>query len=432
MNEKRQLLVVGGGGREHALAWACEKSPLVERVLVAPGNGGIARENRRAVEVMDFDGIARLARKERIDCVIVGPEPSLVGGLVDYLAAAGIKAFGPSARAARLEGSKIYMKSFCTDNAIPTAAWRWADSYAQAAGIIPVWCHMNHGVAPVIKADGLCGGKGAVVPDTLEEAYAAAQAMLRGDAPYGAAGRRIVIEDRLIGPECSIMALCAGLDYRLLPPSRDHKRARSGNKGPNTGGMGGYSPLPDVDEALLRQICERIIEPTLYGMSYFENAPFYGMLYANLILTADGPYVLEFNVRFADPETQFVLPRIKTDIVPYLFACTTQGGLPELPELEVSSDVAVGYTLAERGYPGKVTTGHCISGIEADVPGTFLFHASTECDAWGLRLVTSGGRVATAVGLGPTFPLARSRAAARADSISFTGKYRRKDIALHI
>ena len=427
-----RILVVGSGGREHALAWACEKSPLVERVLVAPGNGGIARKNRRNVEVMDFDGIVRLARAEHIDRVIIGPEAPLVAGLVDYLAAAGIKAFGPSARAARLEGSKIYMKSFCTDNAVRTAAWRCADSYVQATDIIHVWCHMNHGVVPVIKADGLCGGKGAVVPDTLEEAYAAARAMLRGDAPYGAAGKLIVIEDRLVGSECSVMALCAGLDYRLLPFSRDHKRARSGDKGPNTGGMGGYSPLPDVDEALRRQICERIIEPTLYGMTCYENAPFYGMLYANLMLTADGPYVLEFNVRFADPETQFVLPRIKTDIVPYLFACAEPGGLAGLPELEVSSDVAVGYTLAERGYPGKVTTGHRISGAEADMPGTLLFHAGTQWDAEGLRLVTSSGRVATVVGLGSTFPRARNRASVRADSISFTGKYRRKDIALHI
>ncbi|MDO8407825.1 MAG: phosphoribosylamine--glycine ligase [bacterium] len=428
MNGNMRILIVGGGGREHALAWACKKSPLVERVYVTPGNGGIAQENRRNVQAMDFDGIVRLAQEECIDLVVVGPEAPLVAGLVDYLEAAGIKAFGPSARAARLEGSKIYMKGFCADNAIPTAAWRWAGSYVPAANIISVWRHMNHGVAPVIKADGLCGGKGAVVPKTLEEALDAARAMLRGDAPYGAAGARIVIEDKLIGPECSIMALCAGLDYQLLPLSRDHKRARSGDKGPNTGGMGGYSPLPYVDEVLKRQICERIIEPTLFGMTYYENAPFYGMLYANLMLTADGPYVLEFNVRFADPETQFVLPRIKTDIVPYLFACTEpHGHLAGFPELEVSSDVAVGYTLTERGYPGKVTTGHCISGIEADMPGTLVFHAGTEWDAQGLRLVTSGARVATAVGLGPTFPQARERASARADAVSFTGKYRRKD-----
>src|SRR3990167_4088013 len=200
MNGNKRMLVVGSGGREHALAWACEKSPLVERVLVAPGNGGIARENRRNVQMMDFNGITGLAREEHIDLVIVGPEVPLVGGL-DCLASAGIKAFGPSARAARLEGSKIYMKGFCASSVIPTAAWRWAGSYAKAKDIIPVWRHMNHGIVPVIKADGLCGGKGAVVPKSLEEAYAAAQAMLRGDAPYGAAGARIVIEDRLIGSE---------------------------------------------------------------------------------------------------------------------------------------------------------------------------------------------------------------------------------------
>lgn len=425
-----RVLVVGSGGREHTLCHYIGRSSLVNQVICAPGNGGILDENRRAVKDTYLEGIVDLAKSEKIDFVVIGPEAPLVAGLVDRLRENGIRTFGPSQKAARLEASKVYTKHLCTGLNIPTARCAATTEWSDAQTIISeIWCG-EYGCIPVIKADGLCAGKGVIVPDTKEEALEAAHKMLV-EKTFGDAGSMIVIEDRLYGNECSVMALCDGENAVLLPPSRDYKRARDGNKGLNTGGMGAYSPLPDVDKDMLDEIRRRIIVPIVRGMKVIEKAPFHGCLYAGIMLTEDGPYLLEFNVRFGDPETQVVLPRIQSDIVKYLLATTEPGGLARLPALDIDPCAAVCITLASKGYPGKYTTGKRILVDDDSVEGwgTMVFHAGTDRTP---LLVTSGGRVMGVVGLGPDHSVARDRAEGIADTIYFRNKYRRKDIALNI
>lgn len=421
MNQNLTVLVVGSGAREHALCWALEHSPRVARVICTPGNGGIAVENRRDVKESDIAGIVQLARDEAAGLVVIGPEAPLVLGLVDELTKAGIKAFGPSAKAAQLEGSKIYAKTLCSSEGIPTAQWRWADTYDAAKILIESW-----GSVPVIKADGLCGGKGVVVASTVREALDAARDMLVKKT-LGDAGSRIIIEDRLVGRECSVMALCDGEHSVLLPPARDYKRAYDGEKGPNTGGMGAYSPVFDLNDALLADIKKRIIDRTLYCMAKHEGTPFQGVLYAGIMVTQNGPELLEYNVRFGDPEAQVVLARVShSELVEHMLACTERGGLSRVGPLTVLPSPAVCVTLASAGYPATYKTGVPITGIEG-LRGCALFHAGTKRTNEGL--VTSGGRVMSVVALGDSIEDARTYANSAADKVMFANKYRRTDIA---
>ena len=419
----KKVLVIGGGAREHALCWVIARDHPEIEVLCTPGNGGIAESKRRNVGNLDLRGLVHLARIEDVDFVIVGPEDPLVNGIVNALEDRGIAAFGPNVHAAQLEGSKIYMKTLCAREGIPTAAWTWSDNYTDAKAAI-----RSFAVPPVIKADGLCAGKGVVVSRSHDEALEAARGMLVLKK-FGEAGSRIVIEEPLQGRECSAMFLCDGENAVALPLARDYKRLQNGDKGPNTGGMGSYSPLPDVSDEVAAQIKEKIIMPTLRGMRLHEaGSPFQGLLYAGLMLTKDGPKLLEYNVRFGDPETQVVLPRIESDLLQYLQACTKLGGLAKLPPLKVSNKAAVCYVLASEGYPGKYKLGYPISNEEvAPKYGALLFHAGT--DRFMQTLSTSGGRVMSVVGLGDTIEKARDTASLGANVIGFENKYRRTDIA---
>lgn len=417
-----KVLVIGSGGRESALCWSIGRSNPKRRVLCTPGNGGILSENRRQVKDSDLDGIVQLAKKERVDLVVVGPEGPLVAGLAGLLRQNDVPVFGPDSIGALLEGSKIFTKQLCEDFEIPTAPWQWTDDYKRAAEIIRSW-----GMPPVVKADGLCAGKGVVVPEIYKQATDAAYDMLVQKS-FGEAGSRIVIEDRLVGRECSVMAFCDGENADLLPVARDYKRALDDDQGPNTGGMGAYSPLPDVNDDLLADIRMRIIMPTLRGMAK-RGTPYHGLLYAGVILTNNGPMLLEYNVRFGDPETQVILPRIESDIVEYMLACNELGGLKKLGPLKVRSGAAVCAVLVSSGYPGKYQTGFPIRGIENVPEDVIVFHAGTNRNP---ELVTSGGRVMNVVGLGATIEKARQRTGVGADAISFENKFHRKDIALNV
>ena len=418
MRRDLTVLIVGSGAREHALYIAIGQSPLVQRVLCTPGNGGIPSRDRRNTKELDSDGLVLLAKQEGVDLVVVGPEAPLVAGLVDRLQREGIVAFGPSASAAMLEGSKIFTKICCNQWDIPTPAYRIAGNYDMAGRFIT-----STGFR-VIKADGLCGGKGVTVADTEAEALEAARQLLV-ERTQGDAGARILIEERLTGRECSVMAFCDGIDAVLLPPARDYKRAYDGDQGLNTGGMGSYSPLPDVDDTLLAQIKEQIFLPTLRGMAEL-GSPYHGLLYAGIILTKDGPMLLEFNVRFGDPETQVVLPLLVSDIVEHMLATCSKGGLSDLAPLQVKSGVAVCTVLVSDGYPGKYKTGSPITGVEGAEREVLIFHAGTNRTP---DLVTSGGRVMSCVGLGATFDEARVRSHTAADAICFDNKRYREDIA---
>ncbi len=409
-----RVVIVGKGGRESTLTWAMGKSPLVDEILGETGS--------------DIDEIVSHALEDRADLVVVGPEVPLVAGLVDQLEGVGIPAFGPSAAAAMLEGSKIFMKELCSQHSIPTARWCWTSQIGQAIDLIRIWG------TPVIKADGLCGGKGVFVAENAEEAIGAARLMLV-ERVYGMAGSHILIEDRLKGKECSMMFLCQDEVAIPLPPARDYKRAKDGDKGPNTGGMGAYSPLPDVDDALVEEVRQRIILPTLRAMKA-RGTPFRGILYAGLMLTEEGPMLLEYNVRFGDPETQVVLPRLDSDIVPYLLAIATNepGALARLGPLAVRSGAAVCITLALQGYPDskKYKTGYPITGLAPEIrPRSLVFHAGTERGENG-EWRTASGRVLSVVGLGDTLTMARLRAEDRAAEIMYHGKYHRTDIAANI
>ncbi len=415
-----RILVVGGGGREHALVWKIGQSPLAGKVFCAPGNPGTARlAENVAIAADEVDALVRWAVENQIDFVVVGPEAPLVLGLADRLAEEGIAVFGPSAAAARLEGSKAFAKEVMAAAGIPTASYGAFDSLA------PALAHARAaGGRVVVKADGLAAGKGVVVCGDLPEAEAALRSILV-DRVHGSAGARVIVEERLSGPEASVIALVDGERVRVLPPAQDHKRIFDGDRGPNTGGMGAFSPTPTVDEALLADVERRVLLPTVREMAR-RGAPFRGALYAGLMLTPDGPKVLEFNARFGDPETQPILMRLRGDVVPALLAAA-RGDLSGIA-LDVDPRAAVGVVMAADGYPGHVTVGDAISGSDGPFPpGVQVFLAGTRLGPDG-RVVTSGGRVLTVCALGADRADAATRAYDALARVHFRGAQFRRDI----
>jgi phosphoribosylamine---glycine ligase len=416
-----RVLIVGSGGREHALAWAIAASPLCDALFCAPGNPGIAEEASCVpVAANDSDGILALCRRERIDFVVIGPEAPLVAGLVDRLEAAGVGAFGPSAAAAALEGSKGFTKDLCAKYGIPTAAYgRFRDAESAKAFV------RRRGAPIVVKADGLAAGKGVTVALTVEEALAAIDSALTLRR-FGAAGSELVIEEFLEGEEASFFALLDGAHALPLATAQDHKRVGEGDTGPNTGGMGAYSPAPCLTPALEREVMERIITPTMRGMAA-EGRSFKGVLYAGLMLTAAGPKLIEFNVRFGDPECQVLLPRLKSDLLPALVAA--RDGVLDGFDLRWRDEAALCVVLAAKGYPDEPVKGTEITGLaEAAAldPAVKIFHAGTRRD--GARLLADGGRVLNVVALGSDVAAARDKAYAAIDRIHWQGGFCRRDI----
>jgi phosphoribosylamine---glycine ligase len=414
-----RILVVGSGGREHALCWAISASPLVERVYCAPGNAGIA-EDAECVPIgaMDFPGIIAFCRKAAIDLVVVGPEAPLVAGLVDVLEAEGIAAFGPTAAAAALEGSKGFMKDLCAREGIPTAAYRRFTEAAAAKAYIA-----TQGAPIVVKADGLAAGKGVVVAATLAEANEAVDAALGGR--FGAAGAAIVVEEFLAGDEASFFALCDGEHALPLAAAQDHKRVGDGDTGPNTGGMGAYSPAPMVTEAIQGQVMERIVLPTVRAMAR-DGRPYKGVLYAGLMLTAEGPKLIEYNVRFGDPECQPLMMRLQSDLVPALLA--TRDGVLNRVDLRWYEQSAICVVMAANGYPDDPQRGTEIRGLEAagNAADVKIFHASTKRD--GNRIIADGGRVLGVTATGVDLAAAREKAYRAVDRIDWPGGFCRRDI----
>jgi len=414
-----RILVVGTGGREHALVWKLAQSPRVKKLFAAPGNPGIAQQAEclpialeKTVELADF------AVSSKVDLIVVGPESPLVAGVVDYFKERKIPVFGPTKAAARLEGSKAFAKALMKRVGVPTAEYRIFQKPEEALA------HIEKSPLPiVVKADGLAGGKGSVVAQTQEEAAQAVVRILR-DRVFAEAGSQVVIEDYLEGEEVSILGLVDGTHVTLLEPSQDHKRALDGDQGPNTGGMGAYSPVPMVDRPLIEQVRKGIFEPVVQAMAQ-EGCPFLGVLYAGLMLTSRGPKVLEFNVRFGDPETQAILPRLKSDLFELILAAM-EGRLDQVP-IAWDSRAAACVVLASQGYPGRYDIGRAVTGVErAEDSDTLVFHAGTKLE--GDRLLTWGGRVLNVVGLGATLESALEKAYRAADKIQFEGKQFRRDI----
>lgn len=413
------ILLLGSGGREHALAWKIAASPLTDRLFCAPGNAGVAQEAECvALDLADRAAIIAFCRANGIDFVVVGPEGPLCAGIVDDLEAAGIKAFGPSRAAAQLEGSKGFTKDLCRSAGIPTAAYerfRTADeakAYARSRGA-PI----------VVKADGLAAGKGVVVAESIAEAEAAIEMILGGE--LGAAGAELVIEEFLDGEEASFFALCDGETALPLASAQDHKRAFDGDKGPNTGGMGAYSPAPIIDAATSAGVMAEIIQPTLRAMKGM-GAPYKGVLYAGLMLTAEGPKLIEYNVRFGDPECQVLMPRLMSDLVPALLA--SRDGVLRSLDLRWHSQAALTVVMAAKGYPGAYQKGSVIEGLAeaAAVEGVEIFHAGTKQD--GGHIVANGGRVLNVSALGKTVSEAQARAYAATARIRWPEGFFRHDI----
>ncbi len=421
MTVSLKVLIIGSGGREHALAWKAAQSPLVEEVLVAPGNAGTALEpGVRNVDmaVEDIDGLLRLAEQERIELTIVGPEVPLAAGVVDRFSERGLRCFGPTAGAAQLESSKAFAKAFMDRHGIPTAGHAVVESVEdgleQARAI---------GFPLVLKADGLAAGKGVVIVENEQQARTTLKDMLSGNA-FGAAGHRVVVEEFLVGEEASFIVIADGERVVPLASSQDHKRRDEGDQGPNTGGMGAYSPAPVVDAAMHERILADVIQPTLAGMAA-DGHRFTGFLYAGVMLTDNGPKVLEFNVRFGDPETQPILMRLKSDLVQTLLS-VLEGRIDEI-ELAWDERTALGIVVAAGGYPESYAKGKFISGLDDEPPAEAkLFHAGTRLD--GKDIVTSGGRVLCVTALGQTVEQAQRLALEWAGRVEFEGAFYRRDI----
>ena len=418
-----RILVVGSGGREHALAKAIADSPHTSALYAAPGNPGTATvATNVGISSDDIDGLVTFADTENIDLTLVGPEQPLVDGIVDRFEEAGLRIVGPTAAAARLEGSKAFADRFMERHDVPTADFRVfsAEEREDAAA------YLNDVGAPiVVKADGLAGGKGAFVCSTLDEAHNALDQLVK-DRAFGEAGDRVVIEEKMVGEEVSVLALTDGNHYVLLTPSQDHKPIGEGGTGPNTGGMGAFAPAPIVDGTMLTRICRDIIEPTLQGMQQ-EGTPYQGVLYCGLMITEDGPKVVEYNCRLGDPEAQVVLPLVESDLVEVL--SSVADGTLETGSLRASSGAAACVVLASEGYPVEYETGFEITGIaEAEaLPSVSVIHAGTRLLPDG-TLVTDGGRVMSVTAEGRDLPEALDRAYDGVDRIHFEGKTYRSDI----
>jgi phosphoribosylamine--glycine ligase len=415
-----RILVVGSGGREHALCWAIAASPLCDKLYCAPGNAGIAADAECvAIAAEDSAGLVRFARDNKIDFVVVGPEGPLVAGLVDALEAAGIKAFGPSAKAAALEGSKGFMKDFCAKYGVPSAAYgRFRDRDAARKFV------QEHGAPIVIKTDGLAAGKGVTVAMTLDEALAAVDESMV-DQRFGAAGAELVIEEFLEGEEATFFALCDGTNAIALVAAQDHKRVGDGDTGPNTGGMGAYSPVSIVTPDMAETIMARIVRPTMAGM-IAEGRPYKGALYVGVMIGRDGPKLVEFNVRFGDPECQVLMPRLASDLLPALIAAR-DGQLKNF-SLRWRDNVALCVVMAAKGYPGEYRKGSEIRGLAkaSAVPDVTVFHAATKSD--GARVLANGGRVLCVTALGASVAAAQKRAYEAVDAIAWDDGFCRRDI----
>ncbi len=417
------VLIIGNGGREHALAWKAARSPLIDRVFVAPGNAGTALEpglENVSIDVMDLDALADFAATHDVGLTIVGPEAPLVAGVVDLFEQRNLRVFGPTKGAAQLEGSKAFTKDFLARHKIPTA------DYANFTDVDEALAYVRKQGAPiVVKADGLAAGKGVIVAMTLEEAEAAIRDMLAGNV-FGAAGNRVVIEEFLDGEEASFIVMVDGEHVLPMATSQDHKRVGDGDTGPNTGGMGAYSPAPVVTDAVYQRIMDEVIYPTVRGMAA-EGHPYKGFLYAGLMIDSQGnPKVIEFNCRFGDPETQPILLRMQSDLVELC-----QAGIDgKLDQCDSSWDerASVGIVLAAGGYPGDYEKGKVIEGLPTDeVEGEKVFHAGTRLQ--GEQVLTNGGRVLCATALGNTVTEAQQRAYELAARINWDGAFYRKDIA---
>jgi phosphoribosylamine--glycine ligase len=420
-----KVLIVGSGGREHALAWKCAQSPRVSEVLVAPGNGGTATEPRvRNVDVgsEDVAGLVALANAEKVGLTLIGPEAPLVIGVVDAFAAAGLRCFGPRQAAAQLEGSKAFTKEFLKRHGIPTAAY----ATVTRDNFDPDWVRRQR-TPIVVKASGLAAGKGVVIVESAEEAIATAQSMFGGQ--FGSAGNEVVIEEFLPGEEASFIVMADGRNIVTMATSQDHKRLKDGDAGPNTGGMGAYSPAPVVDRAMHERIMREVIEPTIRGLAK-DGTPYTGFLYAGIMVHPDGtPNVLEYNCRFGDPETQPIMMRLRSDLVELCEAALDH----RLDQVQADWDprAALGVVLAAEGYPDQVRKGDAIRGLETaaklshDGSGK-VFHAGTKLQDG--QVVTSGGRVLCAVGLGDDVSAAQKKAYALVDAISWQGMQARRDI----
>jgi phosphoribosylamine--glycine ligase len=413
------VLILGSGGREHALAWKIAASPLTDRLYCAPGNAGIAHEaDCVALDVADHKAVIAFCKANKIDFVVVGPEVPLVAGIADDLEAAGIKTFGPSKWAARLEGSKGFTKDLCKANKIPTAAYERFKGAAAAKNYV-----RKKGAPIVVKADGLAAGKGVVVAETVAEAEAAIDMMFGGG--LGAPAWEIVIEDCLVGEEASFFALCDGETAIALVSAQDHKRVGDGDKGPNTGGMGAYSPAPVMTAEMNARVMDEIIQPTVRAMKAM-GAPYKGVLFAGLMITKDGPQLIEYNVRFGDPECQALMLRLKSDLLPALIAAR-DGQLRHF-DLRWSDEAALTVVMAARGYPGNYSKGSIIGGLDeaARIDGVEIFHAGTKAD--GDHIVSNGGRVLNICASGKTVREAQMRAYAAVDRIKWPDGLCRRDI----
>ncbi|HHY51576.1 MAG TPA: phosphoribosylamine--glycine ligase [Alphaproteobacteria bacterium] len=413
-----RVLVIGSGGREHALAWAIRKSPRLEHLVVAPGNGGTARIARNAeIDIADHAAVVALAKDEKIDLVVIGPDAPAVAGLADDVRAAGILCFGPSKAAAQLEGSKTFTKIVCTEARVPTAA------YGSFTALEPALDYLRRQKAPiVIKADGLAAGKGVKVCDTLLEGEEAVRDCFSG--AFGLSGSRVVIEEFLEGEEASVFALCDGERIVMLPSAQDHKRVWDGDRGPNTGGMGAYSPAPVMTPEIVERTRREIIEPTVRRMAE-RGTPFTGVLFAGLMITAQGPRLIEYNVRFGDPECQVLMMRLKSDVLDLLEA-TARGDLRGVTPVW-REEAALTVVVATRGYPVSAVKGSVIRGADdQDGDDLVIFHAGTDWN--GKHLVANGGRVLNVTALGRTVAEAQARAYAAVDRIDWPEGFCRRDI----
>jgi phosphoribosylamine--glycine ligase len=417
-----RLLIAGGGGREHALAWRLSRDPAVTAVLCAPGNPGIAAVAEVVpVASLDPSGLLALAEREAIDLTIIGPELPLDRGVVDLFRAAGRRVLGPPRAAAQLECSKVFAKGFMARHGIPTARYRVCTSAAEARAAV---ASGEFGFPVVLKADGLAAGKGVVVATDAAEAEAAIRAAME-EQQFGAAGSRLVIEECLVGPEVSFFALCDGTRAIPITSAQDHKRIFDNDEGPNTGGMGAFAPSPLMDASTQAGVMRDIIDPVLRGMRA-EGTEYRGFLYAGLMMTCAGPKVIEYNVRFGDPEAQAVMPLVDGELLP-LLAAAADGDLGDR-RVTLKSGVSVGVVLASAGYPGPVTSGVPIAGLvqASQIPGVTIFHSGTAMA--DQRIVTAGGRVLTLVGTGATYQDAIDLAYQGVEKISFDGMQYRRDI----